>query len=122
MRKFLKIIGYVITPVLLISIVGYLYIFRAQQIDTGLIPNEFNYCGKQIYGNNKNYKEIISWLKNNKSGWVSSFITFVPNHVYHTGAFRVNVLPDVVVVSYKTDYGYPQYVKRGKHSLSIKCE
>jgi len=122
MKKIIKVFGYILTILILISAAIYLYVFREQKIDVGLIPNEFTYCGKKIYSNNKNYREIVSWLKTNKTGWVSSFVTFLPGHTYSSGAFNVNVISDIVVVSYKTDYGYPQYVRTGRHSLNVKCE
>ena len=99
----------------------YFYIFREREIDVGLIPKEFSYCGMQIYGNEKEYQEIVSWLKNNKEGWVLTYVSYVPKQVYRNPAFVVNVMSGGVVVSYKTDYGYPQYVKTTEHDLSLSC-
>ena len=121
MKKVLIIGGIVVLSLLIIVAGTYLYIFREQQIDVGLIPNEFSYCGKQIYGNDPNYKEIVAWLNENKDGWVASFVTYAPKQVYRTGAFQVNVLEGAVIVSYKTDYGYPQFIKVVDHKLSKEC-
>ena len=106
---------------ILIVVSAFLYIFREQSIDIGLIPNEFAYCGEAIWGNDAEYQKIVSWLKDNKEGWVISLVTFVPKQVYSSPAFNVNVMENSVVVSYKTDYGYPQYVKTIQHDLNNKC-
>ena len=116
-----KAIGYTTLSIAVICTAGYLYIFRQQQIDVGLIPNEFSYCGRQIYGADPDYKEIVSWLKANKDGWVTSYASFAPLHTYQANAFKVYVFPEAVVVSYKNDYGYPQFIKSGKHQLAVQC-
>ena len=121
MKTLIKILSYLFGLVLVISFCGYLYIFRDQAIDTSLIPLEFEYCGNQIYGKDESYLEIVDWLKANKDGWVLSFASYVPNHRYYHGAFNVNIHEEAVIVSYKTDYGYPQYIKQGKHDLAMSC-
>ncbi len=121
MKKIIKVTGYLILCFLLIGVGVYLYIFREQQINILLIPNEFTYCGKQIYGNNADYKEIVSWLNNNKNGWVTSYVSFIPKQTYKSASFQVNILDNAVVVAYKTDYGYPQFIKRTDHRMSKKC-
>jgi len=121
MKKALKIIGYFVLCIIVLATAAYLYVFRQQEIEIRLIPNEFTYCGEQIWGKDKEYQEIASWLKNNKNGWVLSFVSYVPQQVYRHPAFVVNVLDGGVVVSYKTDYGYPQYVKTIDHGLNMNC-
>jgi len=122
MSKFLKICIYLIIALLVINSVVYLYIFREQEIDVALIPNEFTYCGMKINASNSSYQEIVSWLKENNEGWVTSFVTFIPKQVYQANAFQVNVMENLVVVSYKSDYGYSQFIKKGKHQLSKQCQ
>ena len=121
MKKALKVIGYVVLLLALVGVGTYFYIFRQQEIAVDFIPSEFTYCGKQIWGNNKEYQEIVSWLKQNKDGWVISYVTYVPTQVYHHPAFRVNVTEGGVVVSYKTDHDYPQFVKTINHGLNMAC-
>jgi len=121
MKKLFKILGYILTTLVIIAIAIYLYFFRAQPIDTGLIPSEFTYCGNQIFGSNEHYQEIVQWLQNNKEDWTLSFVTYAPSHKYYHGAFWVNVHSKAVIVSYKTDYGYPQFVKDGVHDLPTTC-
>jgi hypothetical protein len=121
MKKALKIVGILFLLVAIIFVSAYFYVFREQEIAVRFIPNEFEYCGSKIWGNDEEYKKIVSWLKQNKDGWVLSYVTFVPNMVYRHPAFVVNVIEGGVVVSYKTDYGYPQYVKTIEHGLSTKC-
>ncbi|MEM7401221.1 MAG: hypothetical protein AAF304_04645, partial [Pseudomonadota bacterium] len=75
MKKLLKICLYLLIFFLIIASVSYLIIFRNQEIDVGLIPNEFEYCGSQIYGSNPEYREIVAWLKANKYGWHRSYAT-----------------------------------------------
>jgi len=121
MKKALIIFGYTILGLVIVGVGIYLYIFRSQEIDLTYIPKEFTYCGKQIWGKDKEYKEIITWLKQNKVGWKFSYVTYVPRQVYHYPSFVVNVLEGAVVVSYKTDYGYPQYIKTINHDLKLTC-
>ena len=121
MKKVLHIFGCIILLIIAIGIAVYFYVFRQQEIALRLIPNEFEYCGKQISTRDSEYKEIVSWLKKNKDGWVLSFATYVPQQVYRHPAFVVNVIKGGVVVSYKTDSGYPQYAKTIEHGLEMAC-
>ena len=107
---------------LVINSVTYLYIFRVQEIDLGLIPREFTYCGIQINRSNPSCREIVSRLKENKEGWITSLVTFSPKQTYQVNAFQVYVLENLVVVSYKSDYGYSQFIKKGEHHLSKQCQ
>ncbi len=122
MKKALKLIGYLAILLLLLGVSAYFYIFRQQEIAVHFIPNEFTYCGKKILGKDKEYQEIVGWLKKNKSGWVASYVTYASKQVYHHPAFVVNVLEGGVVVSYKTDYGYPQLIKTINHGLNMSCK
>ena len=121
MKKALKIIGDITTILVLIGAGAYLYLFRQQEIAIRLILNEFEYCGKKVRGNDKNYQEIVTWLKQNRDGWILSYVTYVPKQVYRHPAFTVNVMEGGVVVSYKTDSGYPQYAKTINHSINLEC-
>lgn len=121
MNKVLKIIGVIASILLLVGVGTSLYVFRQQEIAIRFIPSEFEYCGKKVWGNDKHYQEIVTWLKKNKDGWVLSYVTYVPKQVYKHPAFNVNVLEGGVVVSYKTDYGYPQYVKTISHGINLEC-
>ena len=96
--------------------------FRQQEIEVRYIPNEFSFCGRVISGNDSEYKVIKSWLTTNQNGWILSFASYVPRQIYRHPAFVVNVMQGGVVVSYKTDYGYPQYYKSINHSLELSCE
>ena len=121
MKKALKIIGDITTILVLIGAGAYLYLFRQQEIAIRLIPNEFEYCGKKVWGNDKNYEERVTWLKQNRDGWILSYVTYVPKQVYRHPAFTVNVMEGGVVVSYKTDSGYPQYAKTINHGINLEC-
>ena len=122
MKRILKYIGYFVAAVALfvVAIVG--YHFRAQEIDVGLIPNAFTYCGNKIYGSNAQYQEITDWLKRNREGWKKSYASYVPGNEYLSPAFNISVHPEFVVVWYKTDEGYPQFVKSIKSELPISCQ
>ncbi len=122
MKRILKYIGYFVAVVALFVVEIVSYHFRAQEIDVGLIPNEFNYCGSKIYGNNPQYQEISDWLKRNKDEWKKSYASFVPGNEYHSQSFNISVHPDFVVVWYKTDEGYPQFVKSIKSELPLSCQ
>ena len=121
MNIIFKVIGYLLGVLIVITLGVYLYMFREQSIDIDLVPTEFKYCGKQIYGDDESYENIVKWLKNNSDDWVLSFASYVPIHRYYHGAFNVNVHREAVIVSYKTDYGYPQFIKQGQHDLPLSC-
>ena len=117
----LKVIGGIIIVVIVSAAAGYLYLLRQQSIDIDLIPNEFTRCGKQIWGNDPEYKEIVQWLKENQDGWVLSFTSYLPRHSYSAPAYKVIFINGGVAVSYKTDYGYPQYAKSVNHGYIKQC-
>jgi|GEM_PF-3471903 len=121
MKKTLKVLVCITVILLVTASAIYSYVFREQSINTKLIPNEFTYCGKKIGGKNPEYTKIVAWLKSNNNEWSASFITFEPKQVYWHSAFSVNVLESAVVVSYKTDYGYPQYIKLINHDFDLLC-
>jgi hypothetical protein len=117
----MKALKILFSIIILVCVILYLYIFRQQAIAVNYIPNEFEHCGNKIGGQNKEYLEIVKWLENNKEGWVASFVTYAPNNLYTHPAFSVNVLKGSVIVSYKTEYGYPQLVKTIKHNINSEC-
>ena len=99
----------------------YLYVFRGQEIRIDYIPLEFEFCGNSISKGDSEYDEIVQVLTNHKDDWVASFTSYVPTQVYYSPAFTVNVLNKQVVVSYKTDEGYPQFVKLIKYDWVSTC-
>ena len=121
MRKVLKIVGIIFLAVAFLGTVVLLYIFRSQSIDVDLLPSEFEYCGKQIWGANEKYIEITNWIKNNSEGWSPSYASYAPELWYSYPSYRIGLLKKGVVVSYKTDNGYPQFYKSINHGLSMAC-
>ncbi len=120
-----KLAKFFVFGVLVLFVIGtstVFYFFREQEIDTTLIPNEFRYCGKQIWGNNPEYIKIVAWLRENNGGWTPSFASYTQDHFFDGKHFIVNVLDEMVVVSYKTDHGFPQFTKSGEHGLDKQCE
>ena len=99
----------------------YLYVFRVQEIRTDFIPPKFEFCGKSISKGDQEYDELVKVLTINKGGWVTSFVSFAPTQVYYSPAFKVNVMGKQVVVSYKTNEGYPQFVKLIQHDWLGSC-
>lgn len=121
MKKVLKIIGVLILAVVLIFAAIFLYVFRPQSIDVGLLPQEFQYCDKPIWGADGKYVEIRSWIKSNNEGWRLSYASYNPKLSYSYPSYKIGLLESGVVVSYKTDYGYPQFYKSINHGLSMVC-
>jgi len=99
----------------------YLYVFRDQDIRIDFIPPEFEFCGKNISKGDQEYDELLKVLTAHKDGWVASFTSFAPTQVYYSPAFKVNIVGKQVVVSYKTDEGYPQFIKLIKYDWSGSC-
>ena len=121
MNRILKFIGYILTTVLLIAAAFLVYLLRGQEIDIGLISNEFTYCGRQINSGKPEYVKITNWLKHNRNGWTTSYASYVPGNEYLSPAFNVSVHSDFVLVWYKTDEGYTQFIKYVKHELPLTC-
>ena len=122
MKRILKVVGYVLAVTALLAVAFLGYHFREQEIDVGLIPNKFSYCAHEIYGSNIHYQEITNWLKKNKAGWNISYASYVAGIEYRSPAFNISVHPNFVVVWYKTDEGYPQFVRSIKHQLPMECQ
>ncbi|MGX5200357.1 hypothetical protein [Aliikangiella sp. IMCC44632] len=122
MKPELKIFLSIVGVFILLAVVGLAYLFRPQSIDTAMIPNEFNYCGKVIWGKDKEYLNIVKWIEDNRDGWTQNWHTHYAGQGYHYPAFQVTIFPDFVAISYKTDWGYPQYTKSFTHDLVINCE
>ena len=118
MRRILK---YSAFSLLVVVISGYLYIFRDQEIELTYFPSYFEHCDTKISGKDHAYLLIREWLTENNDEWVHSFVSFAHGNRYFHPAFKVNILENVVIVSYKTDYGYPQFIKQGKHNLALSC-
>ena len=99
-RFVMKILGFITISIVTLVVASYLYVFRDQDIRIDYIPQKFEYCGKVIVKGNSEYDEVVKVLMNNRDGWVTSFVSYVPTRVYSSSAFRVNVLGKMVVVSY----------------------
>ena len=117
MRIFISIV----ITVILIGIAVYLYIFREQEINLDLIPENFEYCNQTITTEDKEYQEIVKTLKQNKVGWVQSVASYIPKQTYVNDDFTIIVLKNALVVSYKVDGGYKQLVKTITHGLDNTC-
>lgn len=105
----------------LVAISGYLYYFRLQTIELKFIPVEFEYCNSMISVNDVQYKKIVEWLEANQSGWRVDWNTPVAGNIYRNTTFSVNVFRGGVSVGYKTDDGYPRFVKSVAHTLELEC-
>lgn len=121
----MKIIAKIIVGLLFIALIaaisGYLYFVHDQKIEVGFIPDEFKYCGQVITGSDPEYQEISSWLQSNSTGWNRYWNTQIAGVVYYYPAFSVVVFDGGVSVSYKTDYGFPRFIKSVRHSLNTAC-
>ncbi|OCQ23790.1 hypothetical protein A7985_07575 [Pseudoalteromonas luteoviolacea] len=118
--KFLKYLIFIVTA---LFVLAYLYVFREQDIRVDFIPSQFKFFGERVSEGDTDYDNVVSLLKENKSGWETSVVSYVPNQIYDSPSFKVNILENVVVVvSYKTGVGYPQFVKKFKHDLGEVCQ
>ncbi|WP_045856305.1 hypothetical protein [Teredinibacter purpureus] len=122
----MKIIAKILAALLLITVIGvvsgYTYYVRGQKIEIDFMPREFNYCGRVIADIDPEFKEIVNWLRENSEGWSRDWNTQIAGLVYGYPAFSVVVFEGGVSVSYKTDSGYPRFIKSIKHSLKTSCE
>jgi len=121
MKHILKYIGYFLLAAVIVVVAIYNYHFREQDIDIGLIPHEFSYCGIQISGSHRSYMSITGWLKANQRGWVYTYTSYAPGAEYRSPEFNVSVHQGFVVVWHKTNEGYPQFVKKVTHELPLVC-
>lgn len=121
MKKTAKILVYLLLMAIVVSLSGYLYLTRDRAIEVRFIPNEFKYCGKIITSNDPEYKEISTWLYENSNGWRQDWNTLITGLVYSYPAFSVVVFKSGVSVRYKTDSGFPRFIKSVDHGLNIEC-
>jgi len=117
-----RIVLYLVLLILIGIIIGYLYFIQGQKIEVDFIPSEFRFCNKIIVRGDAEYKEIVSWLRQNSEGWARDWNTPVAGLVYSYPAFSVVVYKGGVSVSYKTDYGFPRFIKSSNHNLPTVCE
>ncbi|PHS11981.1 MAG: hypothetical protein COA86_18895 [Kangiella sp.] len=121
MNIYLKILGSLILFILALGLAMYFYFFIEQKIEVQYIPKEFRYCEKTITNVDLEYNEIVSWLKKNKEGWSRDWNTPIAGKYYSHPAFSVVVFQGGISVSYKTDNGYPRFIKSANHEFSTSC-
>ncbi len=121
MRIILKIIYALVILAILVTASGYLYFVRDQKIEVRFIPREFKYCDRVITGNDPEYQEITHWLRSNSYGWTRDWNTQITGLVYSYPAYSIVVFEGGISVSYKTDYGFPRFIKSVNHNLSVAC-
>ena len=121
MKKSFNKIYLVILLFIVIVTVALLYFFRPQEIAMRFIPNEFTYCDKKIWDKHQQYNDIVLWLHENKQGWVRTFKTYDAKQVYQNPIFNIKLLDDAILISYKTRYAYPQYIKKVEHDFAMSC-
>ncbi|ALU45867.1 hypothetical protein [Pseudoalteromonas rubra] len=122
MNIMVRIVTGLIVLVLIAAMTGYLLYFRGQKVEVGFIPNAFQYCGKVITGADPEYREIVDWLHSNTKGWMRDWHMQIAGATYHSSAFLGTVFPGGVSVSYKTETGFPRFIKQINHNLSTSCE
>lgn len=113
-----------ITLVLSLSIVvisAYLYVSRDQQLQMENFPLEFEHCGKAISKGDGKYDELFNVLIRNQENWESSLVSYVPARMYYSPNFQINVLEELVVVSYQNNTEYEQLVKSINYDWSNSC-
>ncbi len=121
MKIIAKILAFILLLVIVVALSGYLYLTREQVIEVKFIPTEFKYCGRVVTNNDPEYKEITSWLHENSSGWRQDWNTPIAGLKYSYPAFSVVVFKSGVSVSYKTNSGFPRFIKSTDHGLNIEC-
>lgn len=121
MKIALNLLVWVLSLFLVLVIVLIAYLLRPQTISVS-IPPEFTYCGKQIWGSDPEYLKIKEWLEINSSGWRWNWHTPYGGEGYYGGSYNIAVFEEFVAVSYKTDWGFPQYTKSFDHGLVVNCE
>jgi hypothetical protein len=105
----------------LVVISGYFYYFRLQTIELKFIPTEFEYCNSIITVDDAQYQKLVIWLEANQSGWSVDWNTPVAGNIYRNSVFSVSVFRGGVSVGYKTDDGYPRFIKSVDHGLDLEC-
>ena len=118
MKIALKLLVWLLSLFLVSVVALTAYLSRPQTISVS-IPPEFTYCGKQIWGGDPEYLKIKKWLEKNSSGWRWNWHTPYGGEGYYGGSYNIAVFPEFVAVSYKTDWGFPQYTKSFDHGLVV---
>lgn len=120
MRVIVRLVVGIFTLILLVAFAIYAYLTWNRTIDTA-IPTEFEYCGKSIWGRDPEYLRIKDWLIQNREGWTTNWHTYYAGEGYYYPSYQIYVFDDFIAVSYKTDWGFPQYTKSIKHELEVNC-
>jgi hypothetical protein len=113
--------------VVILLITAFYLVFFAQKIDPRYLPAQLQHCGNTLQPNDIQYKQLANWLDKNRQGWGMSFAKLKKENNeknplrFESSAFWVEIEVDRVVVSYKTDFGFPQFIKYTSHSLPIEC-
>ena len=113
MKNKLVTTGYVLISISIAVLISALYWGREQNINfVEILPENITLCGNEINSSNTEYKEMITWLKNNKNGWVNSLASFIPITIYRASKLSINVMGSVVVINYtKNGKDWHQVVK-----------
>lgn len=122
MTRTLKLAITLVLSLSIVAISAYLYVFRDQQLQMESFPLQLEHCGKTISKGDGKYDELFKVLIRNQEGWKSSPVSYLPARVYYSPNFQINVLDELVVVSYQNNTEYAQLVRFIEHNWSNSCE
>jgi hypothetical protein len=122
-----KLFKFIAFGVIILLIAAFYLVFFAQKIDPKYLPAQLQYCGKTLKPEDTTYQQLASWLAKNRQGWGMSFAKLERDNSkksplrFQSPAFWVEIEADRVIVSYKTDFGFPQFIKYTDHLLPTEC-
>ena len=111
MQKVLKVIGIVLSIVVIVVGFGAMYYNRERTLDlTELLPPEIEVCGNKIGPDDQAYKALHKWLQINKGPWKNSPASYAPMYQYKGFDFMLNVGPHGAVLNAPGVGGWSQVV------------
>ena len=87
---------------------------------TTIMPDAFEFCGKEIGRADPEYKALWNWFNNNTTGWYESTRQYELETVYMAKTMRVNMTDNKVIVSYAASGVGAQHVRAAKTAAFSK--
>lgn len=122
MTRKLKLAITLVLSLSFIAMSAYLYVSRDQQLQMENFPLQLEHCGKTISKGDGKYDELFNVLIRNQEGWKSSPVSYAPAREYYSPNFQINVLDELVVISYQNNTEFAQLVRFIEHNWSNSCE
>ena len=125
MKRFIKVIVWIVVIIAVVLTGIFLYWDREQEIDfAAIMPDELEHCDRTIGRNAAEYIRLKDWFESNQKGWKNTPVSYVPTQTYTSPKLSVNILVGGVVVNYEKESGsWSQVINRTEtNELPEECQ